>query len=79
MQVDLGEVDKDTGIALLVELLVAPRPEGKFRIAQAEVNYDVPALSLVDETSEYALTGAVMGTDFRSLSTFPSAMSMYAV
>ncbi len=49
VQVDLGEVDKDTGIALLVELLVAPRPEGKFRIAQAEVNYDVPALSLVDE------------------------------
>ena len=49
VQVDLGQVDKDLGVALLVELLVAPRPEGKFRIAQAEVNYDVPALSLVEE------------------------------
>jgi len=49
VQVDLGEVDKDQGVALLVELLVAPRPEGKFRIAQTEVNYDVPALGLVDE------------------------------
>jgi Ca-activated chloride channel family protein len=49
VQVPLGEVDKDQGSALLVELLVAPRPEGRFRIAQAEVNYDVPALSLVGE------------------------------
>ena len=47
VQVDLGEVDKEQGVAVLVELLVSPRPEGMFRIAQAEVNYDVPALSLV--------------------------------
>lgn len=49
VQVDLGEIDKDQGVALLVELLVAPRPEGTFRVAQAEVNYDVPALSLFGE------------------------------
>jgi Ca-activated chloride channel family protein len=49
VQVDLGEIDKDTGVALLVELLVSPRPEGRFRIAQAEVDYDVPMLSLVGE------------------------------
>jgi len=49
IQVELGEIDRDAGIALLVELLVAPRPEGRFRIAQAEVNYDVPALNLVGE------------------------------
>jgi Ca-activated chloride channel family protein len=30
-------------------LLIAPRPEGRFRVAQAEVNYDVPALGLVGE------------------------------
>ena len=47
VQVDLGEIDKDQGVAVLVELLVSPRPEGTFRIAQAEVNYDVPALNLV--------------------------------
>ncbi len=49
IQVHLGEVDKDEGISLLAELLISPRPEGKFRIAQAEVNYDVPGLSLVGE------------------------------
>jgi Ca-activated chloride channel family protein len=49
VQVDLGAIDKDQGTALLVELLVSPRPEGRYRIAQAEVNYDVPALNLVDE------------------------------
>jgi len=52
VQVDLGEIDKDQGVAALVELLVSPRPEGTFRIAQAEVNYDVPALNLVDEKAK---------------------------
>jgi Ca-activated chloride channel family protein len=52
VQVELGEVDKDQGVALLVELLVAPRPAGRFRVAQAEVNYDVPALNLVDEKAK---------------------------
>ncbi len=52
VQVTLGEMDKDEGISLLVELLVAPRPEGSFRIAQAEVNYDIPALNLVGEKAK---------------------------
>jgi Ca-activated chloride channel family protein len=52
VQVALGEVDKDQGSALLVELLIAPRPEGRFRVAQAEVNYDVPALNLVGEKAK---------------------------
>jgi Ca-activated chloride channel family protein len=52
VQVDLGEIDKDQGVALLVELLVAPRPEGTFRIAQAEVSYDIPALNLVGEKAK---------------------------
>lgn len=52
VQVNLGEVDKDQGLALLVELLVSPRPEGTFRIAQAEVNYDVPALNLTGEKAK---------------------------
>jgi len=52
VQVDLGDLSKDEGVALLVELLVSPRPEGKFRIAQVEVNYDVPALNLTDEKAK---------------------------
>jgi len=52
VQVELGEVDKDAGSALLIELLISPRPEGRFRVAQAEVNYDVPALNLVGEKAK---------------------------
>lgn len=46
VQVKLGELEKGQGRTLLVELLITPRPEGNFRIAQAEVDYDVPALGL---------------------------------
>jgi Ca-activated chloride channel family protein len=66
VQVNLGELEKGQGRSLLVELLLNPRPEGSYRIAQAEVNYDVPALGLTREkvkadivlslTSDAALT-----------------------
>ncbi|MHC4404616.1 MAG: vWA domain-containing protein [Planctomycetota bacterium] len=49
VQVDLGTIDVDEGVSLLVELLVSPRPEGSFRIAQTEVNYDVPLMNLAGE------------------------------
>ena len=52
VQVDLGEIGVDEGVALLVELLISPRPEGTFRIAQAEANYDVPLLGLEDEKAK---------------------------
>ena len=43
VQVSLGELDAVEGKALLVELLLPPRREGRYRIAQAEVRYDLPA------------------------------------
>jgi len=49
VQVDLGDMEKDQGQSVLVELLVPPRQEGRYRIAQAEVSYDVPAMGLVGE------------------------------
>ncbi len=49
VQVHLGDLEKDQGRALLVELLLAPRPEGRYRIAQAEVSYDVPGAGVVKE------------------------------
>lgn len=52
VQVTLGEMDKDRGVSLLVELLIAPRPEGTFRIAQIEANYDVPVLNLTGEKAK---------------------------
>lgn len=49
VQVSLGELEKGQPRSLLVELLVGPRPAGGYRIAQAEINYDVPGLNLAGE------------------------------
>lgn len=56
VQVSLGGIDKGEGVALLVELLIAPRPAGSFRIAQVEVNYDVPLLHLQGEKAKTDIT-----------------------
>lgn len=45
----LGELEKGQGQALLVELMLPPRQAGVYRIAQAEVAYDVPLLGLAQE------------------------------
>lgn len=49
VQVPLGELDKDTGQALLIELMAPVRQAGQYRMAMAEVSYDVPSLSLQGE------------------------------
>ncbi len=45
----LGDLEKNNPQAVLVELLIAPRPAGLFRVAQAELFYDVPLLRLAGE------------------------------
>ena len=47
--VPLGDLEKDTAQSVLVELMIDPRPAGLFRIAQAELTYDVPVVGLVNE------------------------------
>src|SRR5581483_5184316 len=49
VQVVLGELVKDQGQGLLVEVLLPPRAEGRYRIAQADISYDVPPLGLYGE------------------------------
>jgi Ca-activated chloride channel family protein len=49
VQVSLGELEKGQPRSLLVEMLIGPRPAGRYRVAQAEVSYDVPGLNLVGE------------------------------
>lgn len=49
VQVTIGDIDKDTGKQLLVELLLPARQPGSYRIAQAEVSYDVPHAHLTYE------------------------------
>src|SRR5579883_2883729 len=47
--IPLGYLEKDTSQSVLVELMIDPRPAGLFRIAQAELTYDVPVVGLVSE------------------------------
>ncbi|MBV9616577.1 MAG: VWA domain-containing protein, partial [Ktedonobacteraceae bacterium] len=47
--VALGDLEKDTAQSVLVELMIDPRPAGLFRIAQAELSYDVPVTGIVSE------------------------------
>jgi Ca-activated chloride channel family protein len=49
VQVTLGELEKSQQRSLLVELLVGPRPAGRYRIAQTEISYDIPGLKLAGE------------------------------
>jgi Ca-activated chloride channel family protein len=49
VQVILGELEKGQPRSLLVELLISPRPAGSYRVAQAEISYDVPGLKLTGE------------------------------
>ncbi len=47
--IPLGDLEKDTAQSVLVELMIDPRPAGLFRIAQAELSYDVPVAGIVSE------------------------------
>ncbi|MFQ6101534.1 MAG: VWA domain-containing protein [Anaerolineae bacterium] len=52
VQVTLGDMDRDQGQTVLVEMLVPPRQPGTYRIAQAEVSYDVAATGLTGEKAK---------------------------
>lgn len=49
VQVPLGDIERDVGQAILVELLIPPRPAGRYRLAQAEVSYDIPSRNISGE------------------------------
>ena len=48
--IPLGDLEKDTPQSVLVELMIDPRPAGLFRIAQAELSYDVPIAGTIGES-----------------------------
>ncbi len=48
----LGEVERGYGQTLLVEFIVPARPAGSYRIAQVEIEYDVPQANLFAQRTE---------------------------
>ena len=49
VQLYLGDLEAGAGQSILIELVVQPKPEGAYRIAQAELNYDLPGAGLRGE------------------------------
>jgi Ca-activated chloride channel family protein len=49
VSVPLGELETGQGRALLIDMLVPPRPPGQYRIGQVEVSYDIPTLGVIGE------------------------------
>lgn len=47
--IPLGDLEKDKPLSVLFELMIDPRQAGLFRIAQAELNYDVPIMNISGE------------------------------
>lgn len=52
VQVTLGDMDVEQGQSVLVEMLLPPRAPGTYRVAQAEVNYDLVALGRMGEKAK---------------------------
>ena len=52
VQVTLGDMDHEQGQSALIEMLIPPFKPGTYRVAQAEVNYDVVATGLVGEKAK---------------------------
>lgn len=54
--IPLGDLEKDNPQSVLIELMIDPRPAGVFRIAQAELTYDVPVAGIVGESVRDSIT-----------------------
>ncbi|RLC75481.1 MAG: VWA domain-containing protein [Chloroflexi bacterium] len=52
VQVTLGDMDREQGQSVLIEMLIPPRQPGTYRIAQAEVSYNVATTGLVGEKAK---------------------------
>lgn len=49
INIDLGDVQSDTGATVLAELMLPARQAGEYRVAQAELTYDVPQEQRLDQ------------------------------
>lgn len=49
INIDLDDIPGDTGAALLLELMQPARPAGQYRVAQADLSYDVPQEQRLDQ------------------------------
>lgn len=50
--IDLGALDGKRGQAMLIEARIPPKTEGRFRLGQVEVTYDIPSQSVKNRSAK---------------------------
>ena len=49
INIELGDIETGPGATVLAELMIPARPDGEYRVAQAELTYDVPQEQRLDQ------------------------------
>jgi len=76
VQVTLGDMDRQQGQSVLVEMLLPPFRPGNYRVAQAEVTYDIPAAGLVGEKVKADIVVSFTADPAQALQNNPYVMNI---
>jgi Ca-activated chloride channel family protein len=76
VQVFLGDLEKGQGRSVLVEMTVPPRQPGRYRVAQAEMNYDVPLSNLTGEKARADVLLGFTGDPAQAVQADPAVMNI---
>lgn len=49
INIELGDIETGPGASVLAEMMIPARPEGEYRVTQAELTYDVPQEQRLDQ------------------------------
>jgi Ca-activated chloride channel family protein len=76
IQVFLGDLEKGQGRSVLVEMVIPPRQAGRYRVAQAEVDYDVPLSNLTGEKARADVLLGFTGDPAQAAQVDPDVMNI---
>lgn len=76
VQVTLGDMDREQGQSILVEMLLPPFQPGNYRIAQAEISYDIATSGLVGEKVKADIVVGFTADPAQALQTNPYVMNI---
>ncbi|MBN1921970.1 MAG: VWA domain-containing protein [Anaerolineae bacterium] len=76
VQVTLGDMECGKGQSVLVELLIPPLPAGKYRLAQAEIAYDVASLGLTHEKVKTDVVLAFSGDSMETAASHAAVLNV---
>jgi Ca-activated chloride channel family protein len=75
INIDLGDIQSDTGASVLAEVMLPARPEGEYRVTQAEITYDVPQEQRLDQRVRVDAL-IQLTSDASALKVNPAAMNL---